>query len=745
MPHLQENEFHVDVEDIVENPLPGCAVPGSFAFSHDDTLLSYLYSPDATLHRKLYVIDASTAKQELMVSPPGGGVDESNLSSADKMRRERLRERGLGVTRYDWANTHHPHRLMLPLPAGIYVQDLPGMELLLRLESKPSSPLLDPQLSPDGCMIAYVQDDEIHVLSVTGGEPKQITFGARGTGKTHGIAEYIAQEEMERRNGFWWSPDSKYIAFAQVDASDIPFYRIMHQGKATVGREAEEDHAYPFAGHTNVEVCLGVVPATGGDISWMDLSCGLSKDDAEEEYLARVAWMQGNVLTAQVLNRVHSKLKLLKFDLKTGMRETLLIEENDIWVNLNDCFTPLHKGVDRFAGGFLWASERTGFRHLYVYDGKGYCLGAITEGEWMVEQVAGVDEINGVVYFTGTLDNPLETHLYSTLLFPNFDHPLQKPKRLTQEEGRHSVVLDHQMQRFVDIHDSLKSLPRVTLRSLQDGKLLIPIYEQPSLTPRIQRLLTLAPEIVQILASDGTPLYGAIYRPSVELFGPPPYKTLVHVYGGPHVQTVYNSWVNTVDMRAQYLCSKGIMVWRLDNRGSARRGLKFEGALKYNMGHIDVEDQETGVDWLIQQGFAKSGRIGLFGWSYGGYMAAITLARCPDMFQCAVAGAPVTAWDGYDTFYTEKYMGLPASNPAGYEYSSVMHHVSKIKGKLLLVHGMIDENVHFRHTARLVNALIASGKEYELLIFPDERHMPRRLKDRIYMEERICNFIDKNL
>lgn len=173
--------------------------------------------------------------------------------------------------------------------------------------------------------------------------------------------------------------------------------------------------------------------------------------------------------------------------------------------------------------------------------------------------------------------------------------------------------------------------------------------------------------------------------------------------------------------------------------------MKFEGALKYKVGFVDVEDQETGVRWLIQQGLTLPGNVGIYGWSYGGYCAAMCLARCPDIFKCAVAGAPVTAWDGYDTFYTEKYMGMPLSNARVYESSSVMHHVPKIKGKLLLVHGMIDENVHFRHTARLINAFIAAGKEYELLVFPDERHMPRRLKDRMYMEERICDFFDRNL
>lgn len=185
--------------------------------------------------------------------------------------------------------------------------------------------------------------------------------------------------------------------------------------------------------------------------------------------------------------------------------------------------------------------------------------------------------------------------------------------------------------------------------------------------------------------------------------------------------------------------------WQLDNRGTARRGLKFESFLKHKIGHFDAEDQLTGARWLLKQGLAIPGHIGLYGWSYGGFLSAMSLARFPDTFNCAVSGAPVTSWDGYDTFYTEKYMGLPSENKEGYEYGSIMHHVHKLQGKLLLVHGMIDENVHFRHTARLINALINAGKSYELLIFPDERHMPRRLPDRVYMEERIWEFIDRNL
>ncbi|KAI3975610.1 hypothetical protein MKX01_017523 [Papaver californicum] len=743
---MNDNGSVFPVEEIVQNPLPGYVAPSSICFSPDDSLITYLYSPDSNLNRKLFGFKLETCTQELLFSPPDGGLDENNISPEEKLRRERLRERGLGVTRYEWVKGCSEEKtVMVPLPAGIYFQGVSCSKPDLKLQCTPTSPIIDPHLSPDGTMLAYVSDSELHVLNLSNGEVKLLTAGAGVNCLTHGLAEYIAQEEMDRKNGFWWSADSKYIAFTQVDLSKIPPFRIMHQGKSSVGLDAQEDHAYPFAGAANVQVRLAVVSASGGPVTWMDLLCGdQSQDNNDEEYLARVNWMPGNSLAVQVLNRNQTRLKILKFDIQTGQRHILLVEEQDAWINIHDCFTPLDKGVNRYSGGFIWASEKTGFRHLYLHDENGACMGPLTEGDWMVEQIAGVNEIAGLVYFTGTLDGATESNLYSTSLFPDWNQPLQAPKRLTHGKGKHSVVLDHQMQRFVDVHDSLETPPRVLIRSLHDGSVTMALYEEPSTVMKFKKLRLLPPEIVQIQANDGTTLYGALYKPDPEIFGPPPYNTCISVYGGPGVQLVSDSWINTVDMRAQYLRNKGVLVWKLDNRGTARRGMKFESSLKYKMGSIDTEDQLAGAEWLIKQGYSKRGRIGLYGWSYGGYMSAMTLARFPETFSFAVSGAPVTSWDGYDTFYTEKYMGLPSENSDAYEHSSVMHHIHKMKGRLLLVHGMIDENVHFRHTARLVNALVAARKPYEILLFPDERHMPRGLKDRIYMEQRIWEFIQKN-
>lgn len=712
------------VETVATFPLPGTSIPTNLAFSPDDRLITYLFSADESLVRQLYAFDPATGEQRLLVAPPDGGTTEENVSLEEALRRERQRQRALGVTEYAWARD--ANRILVPAQGALYVQDGAGAPLRQALP-RGAQPALDPRLSPDGAWVAYVQDAEVSVVPADGGPPRQLTDGARGTGRTHGLAEYIAQEEMGRPYGFWWSPDSTFIAFTEVDETHIPVYRIIHQGKDAVGAAAQEDHRYPFAGMPNATVRLGVVPVGGGAPVWMDLGA------EGDQYLARVQWLPDGTLTAQVENRAQTALDLVRFDPRTGAQTLILREESDLWVNLHDLLHPLKE-----SGGFLWASERTGFRHLYHYDNDSKLLNAVTHGDWMVDSIAGVDEVAGIVYFTGTLDGPTESHLYAVPLSGG------APRRITDAPGTHTVVVDHAHRRFIDVHHAVDAPPTVTLRSLADGSAIRTVYDR--VDPRVAALALPPPALVQVTSGDGETLHGAIYRPpSTHGAGPFPTPTIVSVYGGPHAQRVRNSWSMTVDLRAQYLAQCGFLVFVLDNRGSARRGLAFEGRIKRAMGHIEVDDQVEGVRWLVAQGMADPARVGIYGWSYGGYMALMCLARAPETFRVAVAGAPVTAWDGYDTHYTERYMGTPQLQPDVYTESSVLHHVGAMTGKLLIVHGLIDENVHFRHTARLVNALIHARKPYDLLLFPDERHMPRGLADRVFMEEQIRDYFVRNL
>ena len=710
----------ITIEDVATYPYPGTAVPGNLQFSTDDTLITYLFSGEGSLVRQLYALNPENGETRQLVKPPGDGDTEENLTLEEKLRRERMRQRETGITQYAWSKEG---RILIPLLGSLFVQIGADGELQ-QILAKGEHPILDARFSPDGNWIAYVQDAEVYVVPSTGGEPRQLTSGARGTGKTNGLAEYIAQEEMGRRQGYWWSPDSKSIAFAEVDETHIPIYRIVHQGQDAVGEGAQEDHRYPFAGKANAKVRLGVVSLNGGDPTWMDL--GENKDI----YLARVKWLPNGRLTAQIENRAQSRLDLISFDSTTGQGKTVLTETSDVWINLHNMFKPLKNGR------FIWASERTGFMHLYLYGENGELERPLTSGEWQVDSIDGIDQKNEQIYFSGTLDSPLERHLYVI----GFDGGT--PRRITREPGTHTVTLDHTFTRFIDQFNSLTQAPIINLCALIDGNLERPIFT-PS-DPRLETIGLPVPEIVSLRSRDGVDLYGAIYRPPAS-FGDGPFPTIVNVYGGPHVQLVAHAWRGPVNMRAQYLAQQGYLVFILDNRGSSRRGLAFEGWIRHRMGIIEVQDQVDGVRWLVEQGLADPERVGIYGWSYGGYMSAMCLAQEPETFKVAVAGAPVTHYDGYDTHYTERYMSTPQANPDGYAQGSVMSYVDNLEGKLLLVHGLIDENVHFRHTARLINALIKARKPYDLLLFPDERHSPRSLADRVYMEERVRDYFVENL
>lgn len=723
MPKVEDS---MAIEEVARYPLPGMAfAPTAVRPDPPGRMLTYLWSEAGDLTRQLYAFDPQSGERKQMFAPPDGGATEENLSPEEKLRRERARERGLGLTSYAWARD--ANRVLVPVRGDVWIQD--GLNGTPRkVADGGDAPCIDPRMSRDGVWVAYVQDDELYVVGAeaNGPAPVQITSGARGTGRTHGLAEYIAQEEMDRHQGYWWSWDNESIAYTEVDETQLPIWRITHEGS---DKPQWEDHRYPFAGEANATVKLGVIPRGGGATTWMDLRM----DGETDVYLARVHWMPDGRLLAELENRAQTRLQLVRYDLKTGAPTVLLEETSDVWINLHQQFTALEEGEGELAGAFVWGSERTGFRHLFLVAADGRVIRQLTDGEWIVDALVSVDEQRGIVYFTGSKDGPTERHFYRVPLAGG------EIVRLTEEPGMHSVVMDRGHNVFVDTHSELAKPPQITIRMAENGQVRqrLPLPRDP----RLEALALTPPELVTLPSRDGALLHGAIYRPE----GTGPFPVIVSVYGGPHAQRVTRDWDMTVDMRAQYLRSLGYLVFKLDNRGSARRGLKFEGAIRHGLGNLEVQDQADGVRWLVEQGLADPKRVGIYGWSYGGYMAAMALVRAPDVFQVAVAGAMVSDWDGYDTHYTERYMGTPAGNPEGYRDSSVMSHIDGMRGHLMIVHGLIDENVHFRHSARFIDALNKKRKPYELLLFPGERHMPRALPDRVYMEERIRDFFRAHL
>jgi len=735
-------------EQIAKLPRPGGSSIGKPTFLPDGSQVLYLRSSEyGSLSRQLYATDVSTGKTvNLACTPPGTG-EEENLSLEEKLRRERARIMNTGVTDFTVAGKKGSKgRILVPMGGALFIRediapDAP-MRKLFDPQAPPlgSGPILDPSICKDGFLVGFVYKDELHVVPADGSEPpRALTAGARGTGKTHGLADYLAQEELDRFEGYWMAPDGRQVAYEQVEETHIPEFRIMHSGNDSVGDGAQEDHRYPFAGQPNPKVKLFVVStdkaaAGANDGVPTPQEFDLTGPFGGDFYLARVQWLPDGALAVQVMNREQTELAVLRLDLATGSSKVLWTEKTDIWINVHDMLKPIGE-----TGKLLWASERTGFRQLYIYEPQTGDLRPLTSGSFVVERVEAIDEDGGLVYFTGTCEESwMGSHLYRVPLAGG------KLERVTTEEGMHGVVIDPQCKTFVDVHSSVDKPASATLRSLSDGKEISTIFRNED--PLINELNLDPPEFVTFPSTDGkVTLQAAIYKPDPAKYGPGPYPTVVSCYGGPHVQFVGNTWGMTVDLRSQSMRSRGCLVLQVDNRGSWRRGHQFEGALKHDMGSIEVEDQAAGVKWCVSKGLTDAARVGIYGWSYGGYLSAMCLVKAPDVFKCAVAGAPVTHWDGYDTCYTERYMGTPQGNPQGYKTSAVMEHVGNMTGDLLLVHGLIDENVHFRHTARLINSLIAAQKPYQLLLFPKERHSPRSQKDRTYMEERIWAFIETSL
>ena len=793
---------NIQSQNVATLPRPGTSSPSSIKFyttndESDDKWITYL-APDSSdaksLTRKLWATNVATGETKELLQPGETG-QESDFSLEEKLRRERARLMTTGVTSY--ATSSSSGKMLVPLGGALMVLDsisdtTPPRKLVSAGDDglpSAGAPLLDAKLSSDGSTVAFVCDNEVYVMSSSSASdnnntPIQITTGARGlNGITNGVADYVAQEELDRPDGFWLSPSGTSLVFEQVDESHIPAYRITHQGEdkglsptltdsmstADVQKEStvtHEEHRYPFAGAQNPKVKLGVVSTTAAaasdnDVIWFDLEQVFGDDF----YLAKVEWLKNNdnddestKIVVQLMDRRQQNLALLLLDAVTGTVTTLHVETamDGAWINLNDAFRMISS--DNKSMQFLWASERDGYRHLYVLEAslKEKTAAKVVRrltgpGEFIVEQVVEMDDTH--VYYMGTAaEQWLEGHLFRVALNGN-----DPPTCLTGSvPGQHSCVVNIKAGLFVDTVSTVDQAPIVTIHKLPSldeksdtmpAEPLLQLHDAAKQDDRVAALNLKAPTFHTFPSTDGkVTLQAAVYLPDETIHGKGPYPLVVATYGGPHVQYVQNTWgMMTADMRSQFLRANGFAVIKVDNRGSFRRGLVFEAPVYGNMGELEVADQVAGVEWAVGEGIADKDRVAVSGWSYGGYMALKCLAGRPDVFHAAVAGAPVTDWTLYDTAYTERYMGLPQENPEGYAKSSALAQVENIEGSLLLCHGLLDENVLFRHSAVLANALIKNKKAYDLALFPSERHGPRRPQDRAFLEERILAFLQRSL
>jgi dipeptidyl-peptidase-4 len=728
-PHAAE----LTIDRLFDAPaLAGPTIVG-LKISPDGARVTYLQGkPEDKDRLDLWEYNIRDNRARLLVDSKTLAPAAGKLSDEELSRRERQRTAALsGILEYSFAPSGRA--LLFPLGGNLYYCDLtkPANDAITEIMHS-NSAASDAAISPAGGHVAFVRDQNLHVFDLAKSEGKALTSDGGGPIK-NGMAEFVAQEEMDRSTGYWWSPDDRHIAFARVDETPV---KVTERFEIAADNVATFAQRYPSAGGPNALVRLGVADVQSGAVTWIDLG---SETDV---YLARVNWLpDGKTLAIQRESRDQRRLDLLFADIDTGRSRVVLTETSKAWIELHNELSFLTHSRE-----FVWASSRDGYQHLYLYNYDGHLLRRLTVGAWNVDDfrtraIKGIDEKNRIVYFTATKKNPTERQFYSASL--DSQDP-RKIDRISQEEGLHGISMSGDASLYVDNFTSSTQPPQVTLHAA-NGKLLAQVIENPlnGQHPDAPYLAdNSVPEIGTLRAADGQTLYYRLFKPLH--FDPARrYPAIVDVYGGPGVQRVLDNW--TGSSFTQILTRAGYVVFQLDNRGSGFRGTAFQAPIHGKLGEIEVADQVLGARWLGSQSFIDPARLGVWGWSYGGYMTLMLMFKAPEVFRAGVAGAPVTDWSLYDTHYTERYLDRPQENAKGFAASSVLPYAKDLEGKLLVMHGMADDNVLFLHSTKLFRKLQDLGKPFDVMVYPGAKHGLMRQHDGRHAYTTIKRFFDDSL
>jgi dipeptidyl-peptidase-4 len=656
----------------------------------------------------LYDVTAKTEKELLALD-----ALEKAAAPVPEAQRFDFQNRRVAESSYQWSKSGK--ELLLSVRGDLFLYHLDSSKWdQLTATAEPEH---DPKLSPDGTRVAFRRGHDLYSLDVAAKKVTRLTEDGSAT-LLNGELDWVYPEELDLGTAFWWSPDSKQLVYMQFDIAHEMTYPQVALGGT---RAIIEPERFPQAGTPNADVHVGVVPATGGATRWMDLG------DARGVLISRVYWAPDSAkLAIERLNRVQNQMDLLFADTATGAAKTMIHESDPFWINQNDLFRFLNNGE------FLWGSERDGYRHLYLFGPDGKQRKRLTEGKWEVTSIAGVDEAHQMVYFVSTEASPLERQLYSIKLNG------KDRQRITAGAGTHGISMSPTSAYYLDTFSNLTQPPRRTLHTANGVEWAVYREADHRLTDEYDVLPT---EIVTLKASDGTPLYARLMKPANYRAGEK-YPAIVNIYGGPGVQVIHNSWPGA--SWDQVMAHRGFVIWQLDNRGSFGRGHAFESPIYHHMGRTELADQLEGIRYLTNQGLVDPARVGITGGSYGGYMTLYAMLNAPDVFKAGIADSPVTHWRNYDTIYTERYMGLPAENADGYKASSPLEQADKLKGKLLIIHNIEDDNVLFQNTMQMAEALERAGKLFDMVIYPLKSHGvggPFRKQ----LMEKETEFFEKNL
>lgn len=617
---------------------------------------------------------------------------------------------------------------------SIYRRSSKGQYYIYDLKSKKLQKLTEggakqsyATFSPQGSKVAFVRENDLFYVDLEKNEEIRITDDGKWNHIINGFADWVYEEEFSMSRAFWWAPDGEKIAYIRFDESEVKEFNMQ-----TWGSLYPEDYKfkYPKAGESNSVVSVNLYRLADGK----KLAADIGRET--DIYIPRLYWMpDSKQLSIIRMNRLQNKLEILHADVQSGKTNVVLTEESKTYVDINytDDLTYLADGKT-----FIRTSEKDGYKHIYHHKLDGSLIRQITSGSWEVLSFLGIDEKSKTIYYSSAEDSPLERHLYSIKLNG------KGKTKLSKTTGVHSINFSKDFSYFIDSHSSVKEPLTVELKRAPKGDLVKVLAENSELKQRVSGLTLGEKTFFTYKTTDGTDLNAYMIRPH-DFDESKKYPVLMFVYGGPGSQTVMNSWIGGNEIWMNYLTQKGYIIVSVDNRGTGARGRDFKHITYAQLGKYEVEDQIAGAKYLKTLKYIDGDRIGIWGWSYGGYMSSLSLFMGAEYFKAAIAVAPVTSWRYYDTIYTERYLKTPQLNAAGYDDYSPLSHVDKLSGKYLLIHGTGDDNVHFQNAVELTDALIAANKQFESFYYPNRNHGIYGGNTRVHLFNMITDFIEKNL
>ena len=583
----------------------------------------------------------------------------------------------------------------------------------------------EPTFSPDGLKIAFAKENNLFVYDLASKKATQVTTDGKKNSIINGITDWVYEEEFAFVKAFDWNATSDKIAFIRFDESQVPEFSMDIYGKDLY--PTQQVFKYPKAGEKNAEVSLHIYNVKTLATQKIDLS------KYSDFYIARLEFTNdSNTLSAQVLNRHQDNLDLLFIDANSGATKVVLNEKDKAYVDVTDNLTFLKDN------SFIWTSEKDGFNHIYHYDKVGKLKNQITKGNWEVTNYNGFDEKANVIYYQSVENGSINRDVYSISLNG------KNKKRLTTQTGTNAATFSPDFKYFINSFSSAKNAPKHTLHETKTGKLIKTIVSNEALETKLTSYNLPSKEFFELTTSKGNKLNAWIIKPK-DFDANKKYPVFMYQYSGPGSQQVNNDWNGNDDYWFMMLTQQGYIVACVDGRGTGFKGAEFKKCTQKELGKFEVEDQIDAAKVIGNYPYVDKSRIGIFGWSYGGFMSSNCLFQGSDVFKTAIAVAPVTSWRYYDSIYTERYMQTPQENASGYDNNSPINHVSKLKGNFLLIHGTADDNVHVQNSMKMIEALIQANKQFDWAIYPDKNHGIYGGKTRLQLYTKMTNFLKEKL